>query len=111
MPFVVHGALAFLAIVPSFFLVRESAPIESKGSTKNKEDQLDTRALLAMMLEAKYLGFLSAQFFASMTRGVLWGGTLLLYAAYAYGAGPQLLGGLRRPAVSSESRSLFHAAI
>ena len=81
MPFVVHGGLAFLAIVPSFFLVRESAPIEKKGSTKNKEDQINTRALLAMMLEAKYLGFLSAQFFASMTRGVLWGGTLLLYAA------------------------------
>ena len=35
MPFVVHGALAFLAIVPSFFLVRESAPIENKGSNKN----------------------------------------------------------------------------
>jgi len=94
MPFVVHGALAFLAIVPSFFLVRESAPSENKASSKNKEDQLDTRALLAMMLEARYLGFLSAQFFASMTRGVLWGGTLLLYAAYAYDAGPQLLGGL-----------------
>jgi MFS family permease len=94
MPFVVHGALAFLAIVPSFFLVRESAPIENKQSTKNKEDQLNTRVLLAMMLEARYLGFLSAQFFASMTRGVLWGGTLLLYAAYVYGAGPQLLGGL-----------------
>src|SRR5262245_1400784 len=95
MPFLAHGTLAFLAIVPSFFLVRESAPIESKASIKNnKEDQLNTRALLAMMMEAKYLGFLSAQFFASMTRGVLWGGTLLLYAAYAYGAGPQLLGGL-----------------
>src|SRR5262249_57369629 len=95
MPFIAHGTLAFLAIVPSFFLVRESAPIESKASIKNnKEDQLNTRALLAMMMEAKYLGFLSAQFFASMTRGVLWGGTLLLYAAFAYGAGPQLLGGL-----------------
>ena len=94
MPFIAHGTLAFLAIVPSFFLVRESAPIENKRSTKNKEDQINTRALLAMMLEAKYLGFLSAQFFASMTRGVLWGGTLLLYAAFAYGAGPQLLGGL-----------------
>jgi len=94
MPFVVHGALAFLAIVPSFFLVRESAPVKNKQSTKSKDDQLHTRALLAMMLEPKYLGFLSAQFFASMTRGVLWGGTLLLYAAYAYGAGPQLLGGL-----------------
>ena len=93
MPFVIHGALAFLAIIPSFFLVRESAPV-NKQSTKSKDDQLDTRALLAMMLESKYLGFLSAQFFASMTRGVLWGGTLLLYAAYAYSAGPQLLGGL-----------------
>ena len=92
MPFVVHGALAFLAIVPSFFLVRESAPIESKGSTKNKEDQLDTRALLAMMLEAKYLGFLSAQFFASMTRGVLWGGTLLLYRRIRLWCGAAIIG-------------------
>jgi MFS family permease len=35
-----------------------------------------------------------AQFFASMTRGVLWGGTLLLYTTFAYGVGPQVLGGL-----------------
>ena len=93
-PFLVHGALAFLAIVPSFFLVRESAPAENKEAAKKKEDHLDTRALLVMMLDAKYRGFFAAQFFASMTRGVLWGGTLLLYAAYAYDAGPQLLGGL-----------------
>src|SRR5262245_40631193 len=56
MPFLAHGTLAFLAIVPSFFLVRESAPIESKPSNKNnKEDQLNTRPLLAMMMEAKYM--------------------------------------------------------
>ena len=94
MPFFAHAALAFLAIVPSFFLVGESAPGAGKGPGKKKEDQLDTRALLAMMLEARYRGFLTAQFFASMTRGVLWGGTLLLYVTYAYDAGPQLLGGL-----------------
>ena len=94
MPFFAHAALAFLAIVPSVFLVRESAPEANKGFGNKKEDQLDTRALLAMMLEPKYLGFLTAQFFASMTRGVLWGGTLLLYVTYAYDAGPQLLGGL-----------------
>ena len=29
-----------------------------------------------------------------MTRGVLWGGTLLLYATFAYGVGPKGLGGL-----------------
>jgi MFS family permease len=94
MPFVVHGALAFLAIMPSFFLVRESAPGEEKEAIKNAEDHLDTRALIALMLDARYLGFFCAQFFASMTRAVLWGGTLLLYATYAYDAGPQLLGGL-----------------
>jgi MFS family permease len=93
-PFLVHGALAFLAIVPSFFLVRESAPVGNKDTAKKTNDRLDTRALLAMMLDAKYRGFFAAQFFASMTRGVLWGGTLLLYAAYAYEVGPQLLGGL-----------------
>ena len=93
-PFFAHGALAFLAIVPSVFLIGESAPGASRGSGEKNTDQLGTRALLAMMLEAKYLGFLTAQFFASMTRGVLWGGTLLLYVTYAYDAGPQLLGGL-----------------
>jgi MFS family permease len=94
MPFLVHGMLAFLAIVPSFFLVRESAPGENRNASEKTKDRLDNRALLAMMLDAKYRGFFAAQFFASMTRGVLWGGTLLLYAVYAYNVGPQLLGGL-----------------
>ncbi|HEX9443443.1 MAG TPA: MFS transporter [Candidatus Binatia bacterium] len=93
-PFVVYGALAFLAIVPSFFLVRESAPGRVRAPGAKEEEPLGTRALLQSMLHARYLGFLTAQFFASMTRGVLWGGTLLLYATYAYGAGAQLLGGL-----------------
>jgi MFS family permease len=95
-PFFIYGALAFLAIVPSFFLVRESAPGQRKktGDKDKEEEQIGTRALLKMMLHARYVGFFIAQFFASMTRGVLWGGTLLLYAAYAYGAGAQLLGGL-----------------
>src|ERR687891_1213763 len=74
MPFVVHGVLAFLAIVPSFFLVRESSPIEMARAAKNEDDQLGTRALLALMLDARYVGFFCAQFFASMTRGVLWVG-------------------------------------
>lgn len=47
-----------------------------------------------MMLDARYRGFFAPQLFASMTRSVLWGGTLLLYATYVYNAGPQLLGGL-----------------
>ncbi len=95
-PFVVHGVLALVAIVPSLFLVRESAPMAT-GRVDNKdqpEDQRDTKAVIALMLDAGYRGFLCAQFFASMTRGVLWGGTLLLYATFAYDVGPQGLGGL-----------------
>jgi len=93
MPFVVHGALALLAIVPSFFLLRESAPSATKKAAV-AQPQLDTRALIALMADRRYRGFFCAQFFASMTRGVLWGGTLLLYATYAYDVGPTGLGGL-----------------
>jgi len=94
LPFIAYGVLAFLAIVPSFFLVRESAPGWGKASGTKQEAPLGTAALLKSMLTPRYLGFFTAQFFASTTRGVLWGGTLLLYATYAYGAGAQLLGGL-----------------
>lgn len=93
-PFVAHGVLALLAIVPSVFLIRESAPAGGKSAGKKTEDQLTTKALVALMLDARYRGFLCAQFFASMTRGVLWGGTLLLYATFAYDVGAQGLGGL-----------------
>jgi len=93
MPFIVHGALALLAIVPSFFLLRESAPSATKKAD-GAQPQLDTRALIALMADRRYRGFFCAQFFASMTRGVLWGGTLLLYATYAYDVGPTGLGGL-----------------
>jgi len=93
-PFVAHGVLALLAIVPSFFLLRESAPGGIKSADKKAEAHLDTRAVIALMLDAKYRGFFCAQFFASMTRGVLWGGTLLLYATFAYDVGAQGLGGL-----------------
>jgi MFS family permease len=91
-PFIAHGSLALLAIVPSFFLVRESAP--GPTNTRKSGESSDTRALLALMVDPQYRGFLCAQFFASMTRGVLWGGTLLLYATFAYDVGPTGLGGL-----------------
>jgi MFS family permease len=94
LPFFAHAALALIAIVPSFFMVRESAPGQSAAPGKKEKSQFGTRALLAMMLDRRYRGFFIAQFFASMTRGVLWGGTLLLYVTYAYGASAQLLGGL-----------------
>jgi MFS family permease len=91
-PFVVYAVLALGAILPSFFLVRETAPAEAKKSAQEKDANLSTGSLLMMLLNMQILAFFSAQLLASMARGVLWGGTLLLYAAYVYDASPQLLG-------------------
>ena len=93
-PFIAHGLLALLAIVPSIFLLRESAPSVIEQGEKASEENLSTLALIALMLDARYRGFFCAQFFASMTRGVLWGGTMLLYATFAYDVGAKGLGGL-----------------
>ena len=93
-PFVVHGVLSVLAILPSVFLLRESAPDPETKNPAGGDSHLGSREIIAMMWERHYRGFFFAQFFASMTRGVLWGGTMLLYATFAYDIGPQALGGL-----------------
>lgn len=92
-PFFVHANLSVLAIMPSVFMLRESAPGLNRRADK-KPEELSTRDLLTLMCDARYRGFFGAQLFASMTRGVLWGGTLLLYATFAYDLGAQGLGGL-----------------
>ena len=93
-PFFVHAALSVLAIVPSLFLLRETAPGLDRRADKKAEEVLSTRDLLVLMFNIRYRGFFAAQLFASMTRGILWGGTLLLYATFAYDLGAKGLGGL-----------------
>ena len=93
-PFIVHWFLSVVAILPSIFLLRESAPNVNAKTTDSKDSHLTTREVLALMWDRRYRGFFCAQFFASMTRGVLWGGTMLLYATFAYDIGPKGLGGL-----------------
>ena len=93
-PFVVHGIFSVLAILPSIFLLRESASITSNQAVSHNEGRLHTREVIALMWDRRYRGFFCAQLFASMTRGVLWGGTLLLYATFAYDVGAKGLGGL-----------------
>lgn len=92
LPFVAHGLLSLAAIVPSFYLVRESAPGKNGKSKTNDNAELSMKDFLRTLLNREILSFFSAQIFASMTRGALWSGTLLLYAAYAYNVSPQFLG-------------------
>jgi MFS family permease len=87
-PFIVQGAVLLLGMLPSFFVVQETAP-NRKGLGTGGSEGLDWRALL----KSPYPGVFSAQFLVNVARGgVENGGVLFLYGVYAYNAGPDSLG-------------------
>jgi len=90
-PFILYAGLALLAILPSLFLLPQ-ARRGQKASADVGGIRWGTRVALAHMLTAPILVLFAAQFLAFATRGALFGGTLDLYAVYAYGVGPQTLG-------------------
>lgn len=86
-PFVAHGLLSLTAILPSFRLMPKRAT-----ATTTSRDPSVPGAGLGLIFDRQFAPFFAAQFFATMSRGTLWGGTLLLYAAYVYDVGPEVLG-------------------
>jgi MFS family permease len=91
-PFILHGILALLAIVPSFRLVRETNPAGQRTAERAESGTVGWRATMAQLLAVPVLMLFLVQLLASMTRGSIWGGTLDLYVVYAYGLGPEALG-------------------
>jgi MFS family permease len=88
-PFVLHAIVALLAVIPSYLLIRESLPTRSTVVEATKP----TRGLsAAALLLSPFLFLYVAQLLVSLTRGTLYGGTLNLFAAYAYDVGPDTLG-------------------
>ncbi len=90
-PFIVHGLLSLAAIIPSFKLVRETAPHltnDSKGEQADSGPDAGFRALLTYQV----IIFFVAQFLASLTRGPIFSGQINFYGAYAYDLGPQTIG-------------------
>ncbi|MPZ15156.1 MAG: MFS transporter, partial [Chloroflexi bacterium] len=79
-PFVAHGILSLLSVVPSYVTIRESAP--SRGGRADRAGPgagVSQRAALIALLTFPVVIFFVAQLLASMTRGALWGGTVNLY--------------------------------
>jgi MFS family permease len=118
-PFIVHGCLAILAIVPSFLMVRETAPELRSGAaqprgeaSRSRQGWLSWGVLWGLPFLAAFLmvqtdesgktrlrlwpffvlAFFLAQFLGSVTRGTLFSGTVNLYPVYAYNAGPDVVG-------------------
>ena len=92
-PFLIHGALAVLSVIPSFTLLRESAPARPAPKAPGAASARGPGSLAALLV-FPVLALLVAQFFTNMARGALQGGggSLFLYATYAYGSGPATLG-------------------
>ena len=91
MPFLIHAALCLLAIVPSFRLIRESAPDRTPNAQATRRGGVERGALAALMT-LPVIMFLCAQLFASFSRGTLFSGAMHLYPVYAYGVGPETIG-------------------
>jgi len=89
-PFIAHGVLCLIAIIPSFLLIRETAPhlikVGANGRpAPTKAPDAGMRALLVFPIVI----FFTAQFFASFARGPIFTGQLNFYGTYAYDLGPQ----------------------
>ena len=100
-PFAAHAALTIVAMVPSFKLIRETAP-GRRGREGAEESELVSqgwRAVLAYLVTAQMIVFLVIQLAATLARGGQDYGSLNLYAVYAYGVGPEVLGLLNSAAL------------
>lgn len=92
-PFIAHAVLSIIAIIPSFKLVRETAPHLVKQSDQSKAETPKTKeSSLRDLLTYQVIIFFTAQIFAGLTRGPIFSGQLNLYGAYAYNLSPQTIG-------------------
>jgi MFS family permease len=89
--FVMHGAVALIGVIPSFFLIQESAPHQGAGSTGTggRSTSFSWKLLLVRPIPILF----TLQFLAALTRGgAIGGGTVFVFAVYAYGTNEATLG-------------------
>lgn len=91
-PFLVFGALAALAVIPSYYLIKETAPSVLARRSGAKMAETDTS--WKKLLTRPALTLFAAQFSANVARGGVQGngGTYFIFLTFAYGVGPALLG-------------------
>jgi len=92
-PFAIHAALTLLAIIPSFLLVKETAPGRRGRDEEDAElAKQGWRPVIAYLMTYQMIVFLIIQCAATLARGGQEYGSLNLYAVYAYNVGPGVLG-------------------
>ncbi len=92
-PFVLHAVIVAIAVIPSFFMLRETAPPRTGPRPQALAGEaFGWRRMLAAPIPAVF----AVQFLANITRGgVFGGGVIVTYAAFTYNIEPDELGLLR----------------
>ncbi len=90
-PFLIHAVLTLLSIIPTYFVIKETAT-----AAKRAADAAMKGPRWALLLKNPIPTVFSIQFLTNVTRGAVFeGGVILLYPSYAYGLDPAELGVLR----------------
>ena len=92
-PFVMHAVIVLIAVIPSFYMLRETAPPKRTMEERTASGEvIGWRRMLVAPIPAVF----AVQFLANITRGgVFGGGVIVLYAAFTYDIAPDELGLLR----------------
>jgi MFS family permease len=102
-PFMMHAVLTVLAIIPSFWLAKESDPMRrqrASGEAQPMSERSEWARVIAYMMTFQMVVFLGIQTLANLSRGGFDQGALNLYAVYNYGLGPDTLGLLNTAAIA-----------
>ncbi|MCY4447392.1 MAG: MFS transporter [Chloroflexi bacterium] len=90
-PFLIHAVLTLLSIIPTYFVIKETAT-----AAKRAADAAMKGPRWGLLLKNPIPTVFSIQFLTNVTRGAVFeGGVILLYPSYAYGLDPAELGVLR----------------
>ena len=90
-PFLIHAVLTLLAIIPTYFVIKETAPAARRAA-----EAAAAGSHWALLLRKPIpTVFSSSSSRTSLDGAVFEGGVILLYPSYAYGLDPAELGVLR----------------
>ena len=93
-PFLMHGVIVMVAVIPSFFIIKETMAARSPSGQPGggRRQGLSMPDLRKPPIPYVFL----IQFLANVTRGgIFGGGVIIVYAAFAYDMSPTDIGGLR----------------
>ena len=90
--FIIYGVLALIAAVPVYLTLQETAPSRTLASNGKDGSQPAEHSSVRGLITYPVLVFFGAQLLASLTRGILMGGMLDLYAVYRYGVSAAVVG-------------------